>query len=194
MAGVVFRKGERVVLRPLERADAPALRRWMNDPEITCWLSHALPMFEADADAWIEQVSRSKTEFAFGLLVDGALVGFNTIHGVNWQHRTALTGTIIGEREYWGRGYATEARQLLLDYAFNSLDLFALLARVAAHNERSVAYAKGCGYEEVGRIPNWYRRPNGERSDEVLLLVTQESWRRAQQGGDPRSELRRRAD
>jgi [ribosomal protein S5]-alanine N-acetyltransferase len=179
MTGVVFRKGERIVLRPIERGDAPAIRRWMNDPAITQWLSHSLPMSEADAGDWIEQVSRAKTVFAFGILVEGsALVGFNTIHSVNWQHRTAMTGTIIGEREYWGRGYATEARKLLLDYAFNSLDLFALQARVAAHNVRSVSYAKGCGYEEVGRIPNWYRRDNGERSDEVLLLVTQESWRR----------------
>lgn len=34
-----------------------------------------------------------------------------------------------------------------------------------------------CGYREVGRLPRWVRGSDGERYDEVLLVVTQEEWR-----------------
>jgi RimJ/RimL family protein N-acetyltransferase len=65
---------------------------------------------------------------------------------------------------------------LLLDFAFNALDLYAILSKVLGFNGRSLAYGKKCGYEEVGRIQNWIRK-NGTRHDEVLLVVTQERWR-----------------
>ena len=71
----------------------------------------------------------------------------------------------------------TEAKTLLLDFAFNALDLYIILSRVMDYNGRSLAYGKKSGYEEEGRIPKWIRRKSGKRCDEVLLVITQEKWR-----------------
>jgi RimJ/RimL family protein N-acetyltransferase len=108
--------------------------------------------------------------------VDGdKLIGSIGLHGIDLINRNATTGTVIGEKEFWGKGYGTEAKMLLLDFAFNALDLYVIQSKVLAFNGRSLAYGKKCGYEEVGRIPGWIRK-NGRRCDEVLLVVTQERW------------------
>jgi len=156
----------------------------MNDEEIRQGLARSLPMTERNSVEWLEAFSRAKTHLGFGIVSvqDSALVGVIALYGINWQHKTAYTGIIIGEREYWGKGYGTEAKMMLSGYAFNSLDMFALLSRVPAHNDKAVSHAMRCGYEEVARIPKWCRRTNGDRCDEILFLLTQEKWRRLQRG------------
>ena len=179
MSDIVFRKGEHVLLRPFERADLPTLRRWMNDPEVTQYLLRPFPITERVEEEWHDALDKDKNNFALGIvdIETSKLVGSIGLHNINWQQRTATTGTVLGEKEYWGKGYGTEAKMLLLDFAFNALDLYGVVSRVIAFNERSLNYGKKCGYEEIGRLPKWIRRQNGERCDEVILCATQEKWR-----------------
>jgi RimJ/RimL family protein N-acetyltransferase len=179
MSDVVFRKGTRVLLRPIERADLPTMRRWMNDPEVTQFLKRNLPLMEREEEEWFEKKHLSKDDFALAMIAieEQKLIGSIGLHRINWHHRTATTGTVIGEKEYWSKGYGTEAKMLLLDFAFNALDLYAVDSGVIAHNGRSIKYGLKCGYEEVARIPNWVRGQDGKRYDDVTLIVTQEKWR-----------------
>jgi RimJ/RimL family protein N-acetyltransferase len=179
MSDIVFRQGTQVLLRPLERGDIPTLRRWMNDPEITQFLTRVFPLMEREEEEWFDNLHKSKNTVALGIVERKRkkLIGSIGLHGINWEQRTATTGTVLGEKDCWGKGYGTEAKMLLLDLAFNALDLYGVLSHVLAYNERSLAYGKKCGYEEVGRLPHWVRRHNGQRCDEVLLIVTQEKWR-----------------
>jgi len=179
MSEIAFRTGTDVLLRPLERTDVPVLRRWMNDPETTRYLLRTFPLMEKEEEEWVDGLSKTKNNFVFGIIrkKEKQLIGSIGLHNIHWPHRTATTGTWIGDKSLRGHGYGTEAKMLLLDFAFNALDLYAILSRVMAHNEQSLAYGKKCGYEEVGRIPNWIRTQDGKRCDEVLLVVTQERWR-----------------
>lgn len=180
MSDIAFRTGKKVVLRPFERADVPTLRRWMNDPEVTQYLTRTYPIGEKEEEEWVENMGKDKNNVALAM-VDrdkDTLIGSIGIHAIRWEHRSATTGTVIGEKGYWGKGFGTEAKMLLLDLAFNVFGLEVVLSRAYAFNERSQAYSKKCGYEEVGRIPGWLRKMDGSgRCDEVLLLVTSERWR-----------------
>lgn len=179
MSDIVFRQGTKVLLRPLERADIPTLRRWMNDPEVTQFLVRMFPVMEKEEEEWIENKHKNENDVTLGIIETGEkkLIGSIGLHHINWLHRTATTGTVLGEKAYWGKGYGTEAKMLLLDLAFNAFDLCGVLSRVIAHNERSLAYGKRSGYTEIGRLPKWIRGQDGNRYDEVLLAVTQEQWR-----------------
>jgi RimJ/RimL family protein N-acetyltransferase len=65
MSDVVFRKGEHVLLRPLQRADIPALRRWMNDPETTQYrLARAFPLMEKAEEEWLDRLSVQRRSLA----------------------------------------------------------------------------------------------------------------------------------
>lgn len=179
MNDIIFRKGPRVHLRPVEKADAPRLRQWLNDPAITQYLARATPLMEIEEEEWIAALHKRTEDFVLSIVdtQTSTHIGSIGLHSINWRSRTATTGTVIGEKEYHGKGYGTEAKMLLLDFAFNTLDLYAILSRALATNERSINYSKRCGYEVVGRIPNWIRTQHGERVDEVHLIVTQEQWR-----------------
>lgn len=134
---------------------------------------------EKEEEDWLQGLNNNIHNVSLGIVrkKDGKLIGTIGVHSINWQQRTATTGTLIGEKDCWGKGYGTEAKMLLLDFAFNALDLYALFSRVNSTNLRSLAYAKKSGYEEVGRLPGWIRLQNGERCDEVQLVVTQEKWK-----------------
>ncbi len=56
---MAFRVGKLVYLRPLRLADAPALQRWVNDPEITQFLTRILPATEREEIEW---KSKGKTK------------------------------------------------------------------------------------------------------------------------------------
>lgn len=179
MSDVVFRRGERVLLRPLERAEIPTLRRWVNDPEVTQFLMQVFPIMEKEEEEWFDNLAKNRHNFVLGIVErkENKLIGVTGLHNIHWQHRTATTGAYIGDKEDRGKGYGQESKMLMLDFAFNTLDLFAIRSSAMAHNIASLTYLKRCGYVKVGRIPNWIRCQNGSRSDEVLLVVTQERWR-----------------
>lgn len=174
---MAFRTGKLVYLRPFTKSDSETLQKWMNDQEVTQFLMRVFPITAREEDEWIENQGKDARNLAMAIVtVEGnQLIGSIGLHGIDLINRTATTGTVIGEKDFWGKGYGTEAKMLLLDFAFNTLDLFVILSKVIAFNGRSLAYGKKCGYEEVGRIPNWIFR-NGKRHDEVLLVVTKQTW------------------
>jgi len=176
---VVFRKGTKVLLRPLEEEDSDAARAGLNDPEVTQFLARVFPLYQKEQRDFIAGLSGRSNDISLGIVQveSGKLIGSLGLHMINWVNRTAITGTVIWEKACWNKGYATEAKMLLLDLAFNALDLYVVQSRVFAPNGASLSYGKKCGYREVARIPQWGRMKDGTRADEVILTVTQEEWR-----------------
>ena len=182
MSNICFRKGALVHLRPLERKDAPILRRWLNDPEVTRNYRCPFPLMEKGMESWIDGLSGSNTHFSFGIICtkdeDCSCIGTVGLHHIDWVDRTAEYGIQIGEKHYREQGLGTEATMLLLAFAFNTLDLYAVQAKVHAQNAASLACSEACGCTKVGSMPNWVRLHTGERCDNILLAVTQEQWRK----------------
>lgn len=174
---IVFLKGKRVALRPILKQDVPQLLLWMNDQEVTQYLSAYLPMLEADEEEWFANLSKRKqTDLIFAIVVnDGTCIGTMGLHQISWKDRVATTGAFIGDKAYWGKGYGTEAKMLLLDYAFNTLNLRKICASVLAFNKRSYAYQLKCGYKEEGRkLRQRYRK--GKYWDEIFMAVFKRDW------------------
>ena len=173
---VVFRQSKRVVLRPLEEEDIPLLVRWINDPEITRFLKAVYPMTIADEKEWLEQLRKNHDkDIVFMIVAEGKPIGVMGLHRINWIHRWAKTGAVIGEKGYWGKGYGSEAKMLVLDYAFNSLGLHKICSSVIAFNTRSFRYSLKCGYEEEGRRKDQYFI-HGRFWDEIQLAVFKKDW------------------
>lgn len=173
---IVFMRSNRVTLRPLAQDDIPLLTRWINDPEVIQYLNAYLPMMETEEENWLQNMQSSQhSDICFAIVVDEKMIGNMGIHNIDWRHRTAVTGTIIGEKEYWGYGYGTEAKMLLLAYAFNTLNLRKIRSSVLAFNERSHRYSMKCGYKEEGRLKEQLFR-HGQYWDEILLAVFKDNW------------------
>jgi len=176
---VVFLKGKRVVLRPINKeTDLPSIIRWINDPEVRRFIAAYLPSPREAEEQWVDGLTNNKDVSNIVLAietVDGVFIGIMGIHRINWRDRTATTGAFIGEKEYWGRGYGTDAKMALLDYAFNTLNLHKICSGAISFNQRSVRYSLKCGYKIEGRRRQ-QRFRDGKYYDEIILGVFRNEW------------------
>ena len=104
----------------------------------------------------------------FGIYKDKELVGririSNIIYGV---FKSAFIGYSI-DKEYQGNGYMKEAVALVVDYAFNELDLHRIEATTLVDNIRSQNVLKACQFEELG-VCNNYLHINGKWRDHIIF-------------------------
>ena len=172
-------EGELVRLVPLDREKhLDNAQRWVNDPEITHnLLIGDFPMTKLAEAEWFDRMSqRGEKEVALAIeLLSGEHIGFSGIHAINWKDSTAITGTLIGVQDQWGKGYGSDAARVRTRYAFEVLGLRYLISAVLEGNDRSLAMLKKAGYVECGRYPKriWKR---GRYVDEILLYMTREMW------------------
>lgn len=150
--GVVFLRGRVVNLRPFERTDIPALTRWINDPDVRFFLRNTFPQTEKNEEDWFNRMGSDESNVVLAIeTTDGVLIGSMGLHRIDWTNRTATTGALIGEKEYWGKGFGTDAKMTLLEYAFNTLNLRKICSEAYAFNKRSVCYSMHCGYKVEGK-------------------------------------------
>jgi len=171
-----FIQGGRVVLRPVLREDLPLLVRWLNDPEVTQFITTYLPILEADEASWFDNLPKRKpNDIVLIIVVDGDPIGKIGVHQINWKDRTAMIGTLIGEKKYWDKGYGSVAKMLLLNFAFNTLNLRKICSSAIEYNLRSCSYNLKCGYHEEGRLRRHIYR-KGRYWDEILFAVFKKDW------------------
>ena len=170
---IIFLKGSKVILRPLNKeTDLESACRWVNDPEVRNYLTVSFPSMLVQEEKWFDNLVKKENEILLAIetLENKNLIGFMGLHKINWIDSNATTGAMIGEKEYWGKGYGTDAKMILLNYAFNRLRLHRISSSVIAFNERSLKYSLKCGYKEEGRVREKFFR-NGKYWDEILLGI-----------------------
>lgn len=179
---VVFINGKRLYLRPPCKSDLSSFVRWFNDPEVWIFLNRIYPMTEIAEEKWLERLDERKNDIVLTIVIKGRTpaqdrpIGTIGIHGIDRDNGVATTGAVIGEKDCWGNGYGTEAKMILLNYAFNTLNLRKIYSRVLAINPRSRAYSEKCGYVLEATLPKAHFR-NGCYVDEYILAVYANVWR-----------------
>ncbi len=175
-------KSKNVVLRVVEKKDIPLLLLWFNDPEVIQYLQFYLPLMELQEEKWLEQKSFSENDVVFlieAIMEDGSLkpIGTCGLHEIEWKNRKATAGIAIGEKDFWSKGYGTEAARLIIEYAFNQLNLHRLGTSVYDFNERSIGMQKKVGFQVEGRRRQAIFK-NGRYVDEIVLGILREEWKK----------------
>jgi len=190
-------QGERIRLVPVDKElHLGDFVRWLNDPEVTRYVSHVLPISRLQEEKWFERLSESKEDIVWAILDEtGRHIGVTGIHRINWKERDGLTGTLIGEKEAWGKGYGTDVMQTRTRYAFEQLGLHRLESECFLDNVASARCLEKVGYKRVGiahkkrwRDGRWHDCILWELLDEDILAAAR---RRAT--GDDTTGLRQNA-
>jgi RimJ/RimL family protein N-acetyltransferase len=113
--------------------------------------------------------------FNIRTLSEDRLIGFLTLFGVSWTHGDAWMGIGLGEREYWGKGYGTDAVRVALRYAFTELNLRRVTLGVFAYNPRAIKSYEKAGFTVEGRLRRYIAR-DGQRNDMIVMGVLREEW------------------
>ena len=161
----------RVRLRWLTAADVPELYEIFSDPEVVkYWSSPPLPSIEAASElvSEIHEHFFAGTLYQWGIsrLDDDRVIGTCTLAAISVQHRRAELGFAVA-RAQWGRGYASEAAEALVTFAFRTLAMHRIEADVDPRNVASIRCLERLGFRREGYARERYHM-NGEAQDAVL--------------------------
>lgn len=126
-----------------------------------------------------EKVDDNSFFFTVRTVEGDHLIGFTALWEISWPHGEAFVSIGIGESEYRGKGYGTEAMQLTLEYAFQELNLWRVSLVVFEYNSRAIRSYEKCGFLKDGIIREAMRR-DGKRWDWYLMGVLRPEWQSLQ--------------
>lgn len=167
-------EGQLVRLRAVEPGDLEREYTWINDREVTRYLTARYPMSRADEERWIATYSTNSFAQSVTLAIEtkaeGEHIGNINLHLAHAEDRKAGLGVMIGNKDYWGNGYGTDAITTLLRFAFYEQNLNRVWLTAFDFNERAVACYRKCGFvEEVRQRQDVYKE--GRYRDVLFMGV-----------------------
>jgi len=172
-----FLIGEKVYLRPLEREDAPLFVIWLNDSDVTRTLLVKGPLNRHMEEAFLDDVYTDEHRLILGIVdkLTNSLVGSTSLEQVDFKHRHAKFGIVIGAKNEWGKGYGTEATRLMTQHAFMTLNLNRVWLHVIADNRRGIRAYERVGFKREGLLRQEHFR-EGRYYDTVAMAILREEW------------------
>ena len=162
-------EGENVYISPMNADDAEIYAKWLNNPEITQYvnLHNSLVSIYGEKE-YIENFSNKEFHMCIVKKSNDELIGNIALDKIDYKNGTAELGIFIGENDNLGKGYGSEAINLLTNYGFNELRLHTIYLTVLDNNPRAKrAYTK-CGFKECGRRHEAMYR-NGKYIDVIYM-------------------------
>lgn len=158
-------RGQNIHLRALESDDVEVMYRWENDPSVWGVSGTVAPFSREILRAFIEQQQYDiwrthQLRLVIALNSDGRAVGAVDLFDFDPLNQRAGVGVLVVDEER-GRGRASEALGLLVEYARDVLMLNQLYCDVDTDNAACRALFSGCGFEECGVRRRWRRTPSG---------------------------------
>jgi len=179
-------EGRLIRLRAIEPSDAQRATVWINDREVTKNLMARYPISLAAEREWAESASKSEyQEVRLAIeTLERAHIGFCGLHHGRPEDRHAELGIMIGDKDYWNRGYGTDAMLTLVRFAFDTLNMHKVTLGVFAPNERARAVYRKIGFVEEGRSRDDYFQ-DGRYWDIVRMSVLEDEFRALHGAAEP---------
>lgn len=177
--------GRRVILRPLEQADADhwldALGRPADAEQLWRGMTVPLPTTPQQAhrivaDHLARQDAQESVCFTQLDAVGGRLAGLTTYYDLDPAHRALAIGWTWIARPFWSTGLNAESKLLLLERAFDVLGAVRVVWHVDIRNVRSQAAVGRLGAVREGVLRKHKLRPDGTWRDTVLFAMTDDDW------------------
>lgn len=171
--------GERIILREYREEDFLHIRKWVNDYEITKFLTNLFlyPHSVKDTENFIQSMMNGEMEgFVIAHKDTEEYIGQIDLIKIDWLNRIATMGIVIGNKENLSKGYGSEAIKLLQGFIFNKLNLNKLTLDVRGFNERAIACYEKCGFKVEGVIRDSFF-DDGRYFDTVQMGILKREWK-----------------
>jgi RimJ/RimL family protein N-acetyltransferase len=140
-----------VAVRDLTKGDLGLLIEWRNDPQVNRYLSDRLKT-QSEIEVWFDRLRSDPRVWLKAILEDDRVIGYAAVESIDEKNRKCELGLIVGETDSWGRGIATQVLQLMLKYAFETLNMHRVWAAVIEGNIRSARLLKRAGFFHEGTM------------------------------------------
>jgi ribosomal-protein-alanine N-acetyltransferase len=179
--GLPVLRGLRLTLRELCLDDGPALLPLVTAPDVTRFMSPPpeVPNWFSTFIAATARERQAGRYAGFAIVPHGedTPVGLVQIRQLEPNFSTAEWGVALGSA-WWGKGLFEDAGRLVLGFAFDTLGVHRLEARVAVPNARGNAAVRKLGATAEGLLRRALRTADGATHDQVLWAWLNDEWRR----------------
>jgi RimJ/RimL family protein N-acetyltransferase len=163
----------RLILRPVHNDDLDALLRIESDPDYS-FFARPGPVSREDLARQLVLLPEAwSSRPTFAVLFRQGIAGHLVLE-IDRGDQTAMLGYGIA-REHWGKGLATEAAGAAITYAFGTLRLAKVWARVDPRNVASVRVLEKAGLRREGLLRSHVVR-RGERCDRAYYGILRAEW------------------
>ncbi|MCM3759031.1 GNAT family N-acetyltransferase [Sporosarcina aquimarina] len=174
-------KGKRIRLRKISNIDEDVsiYHKWRNDVEVMQFTNPSLDVFTyTETENFIKSITESYNSKGYMIeeVKTNKPIGVTSLINIDYVNRNAECIIDIGEKDYWSKGIGTEAFSLLLDFAFNELNLHKVNLRVFSFNERAIRLYQKLGFYEEGRLMEQLYR-NGSWHDVVFMGLLKRNYK-----------------
>lgn len=173
----------RIYLRALEPEDYKVTHTWRNDDEITSMVGGGKFYVSLEKERkWVEKCINDDSRLVLGICLkeNDKLIGTVNMQEIDYLNRSCHVPILIGDKTEWHKGYATEARMLMLDFVFNERGMERVWATIVDTNAASVKMHEKCGYVTEGVMRNSVFK-GGRFHNQYLMSVLKDEFKVAYQ-------------
>lgn len=170
--------GNLVRLAAVDSGEIPVFLKWAENPDYMRQLDtdYVRPQQVQDIQQMFSPDPAGRSVLFFiRTLSEDRLIGFIALHSIEWNNQSGECSIGIGEIDYQGKGYGSDALILLLRYAFEELNLYRVSLTVIANNVRAIKAYQKVGFREEGRLRQAVHR-DGVRTDLIWMGILQPEW------------------
>ncbi len=171
--------GKRIYLRlPNESDLTGSWYEWFSDPEVTQFLADRYwPNSPELQREFYELALKSQNRLVLSIcdIETDEHIGVCNLSNISWLHRSADIALIIGKKEYRTGIYSVEALSLLLEIAFNRLNMLNLRSSHLSVNAHTAVIEKLFGFKQVGKFENYFFY-KGDYVDGIYSQLKKEVW------------------
>lgn len=159
-----------IYLRKLEESDLDRTWKWMNDPEIFFAIGVDIPISKTAQKQWFTELDRSNSKIVFAICMhEGDIhVGNVSLDSIHRRHRSARLSIFVAEPATRGKSIGTRAMRLLIEYAFEFLNLHRLYCKTTAGNPAVLEFYKKLGFQVEGQLRE-HEYIQGRYVDKIML-------------------------
>lgn len=149
-------KNGKISLCQKDLSDTPNDYKWQTDIELA-HLTATVPITISFSDYLLNYTSyllnAQSTKYQFAIKIqDGKHIGNCACYGINTERSEVEIGILIGDRNYWDKGYGVDAIISLIDFVFNRIDCRRIHLKTLESNKRALKCFSKCGFIQCGSI------------------------------------------
>jgi diamine N-acetyltransferase len=172
--------GNKVSLRALEPEDVDILYKWENDRAIWHLSNTITPLSRFTLEQYVLSAGQdfyATRQMRMMIDLNDRSDGVKTIGSIDLfeyepTHQRAGVGILIHDG-FRGKGYASEALDLLIRYARDTLQLHQLFSNISTNNAESIRLFESKGFRLVGTKLDWNRLRNRWHDENMYQLILQ---------------------
>lgn len=173
--------------------DAETIVRWDHSSRYQLLANGTAPRLwsAAKVKEWLEKEPENQNGYFLMIrtLEDDRPIGTIGLEDIHWAFGEAWVGIGIGEEADWGKGYGTDAMNIILRFAFQELNLHRVSLNVFQFNERAIRSYEKLGFQTEGRVRQWMQR-DGVRYDLIYMGILNHEWQALQEAAQETTTAR----